>query len=146
VPLPTSCRLLPNYSSSHCPTDTSTTCASNFGSSPKRSRRPHVQKTTFSDDRQQESAKTIRKTVIRVVKPLNKVPNFRMFDSHATSLLFAWQSRTRAWHFSGLGPPLVRNPRHPGGNHPRRTLASLRRGSGAPQTRRLTPSSPPLAN
>ena len=93
-----------------------------------------------------ESAKTIRKTVIRVVKPLNKVPNFRMFDSHATSLLFDWPSRTRAWHFSGLDSPLVRNPRHPGGNHPRRTLASLRRGSGAPQTRRLTPSSPPLAN
>ena len=93
-----------------------------------------------------ESAKTIRKTVIRVVKPLNKVPNFGMFDTHATSLLFDWPSRTRAWHFSGLDSPLVRNPRHPGGNHPRRTLASIRRGSGAPQTRRDAPSSPPPAN
>src|ERR1017187_8217218 len=53
VPLPISCRSLPNCSSSHCPPDTSTTCASNFASWPRSNRRPHVQITTFSRDRQQ---------------------------------------------------------------------------------------------
>src|ERR1019366_10275811 len=74
-----------------------------------------------------ESPKTIRKTARRTVKTLNKGSNFRMFDTYGTSFLFDWPSGTRAWHFSGLDPNLVRKPRHCSGNHPRRPLASARR-------------------
>src|ERR1035437_1320236 len=79
-----------------------------------------------------ESAKTIPNTVIRVVKPLNKLPDFRIFDTHGTTLLFYCPSRTRARHLTCPDPRLVRNPRHPGGNDPRRTPASIRLGSRAP--------------
>ena len=92
-----------------------------------------------------ENAKTIRKTARRTVKPLNKSPNFRMFDTYATPFLLDWPSCTPAWHYPGGNPHLVRKPRHCSRNHPRRPLASARCGSGAPQTRGPAADSAPLA-